>query len=126
MRLTPGRLGGPVPLLLPQPAEFCKEMAQNGWYVRPSTQSGAPIPNEEGERESGMTVVIITRRNVGRVTRWRGERSGTHTYLQAMLDGEWCQVVVTRSDPACLPPRSVRSKVGEYIWFPSRRGPGSG
>ena len=51
-----------------------------------------------------MNVVIIPRENVGRVTRWRGERSGTHTYLQALLDGEWCQVVVTRSDPMCLPP----------------------
>ncbi len=47
MRLTPGRLGGPVPLLLPQPAEFCKEMVQNGWHVRPSTQSGMRFPDEE-------------------------------------------------------------------------------
>jgi hypothetical protein len=65
-----------------------------------------------------MNVVIITPANVGRVTRWRGERSGTRTYLQALLDGEWCQVVVTRSDPACLPPRSLRLKAGEYTWSP--------
>ncbi len=70
-----------------------------------------------------MNVVIITRENVGRVTRWRGERSGTHTYLHAFLDGEWCQVVVTRSDPGCLPPRSLRVKVGEYIWSPTRQSP---
>ncbi len=68
-----------------------------------------------------MQVVIITKENVGRVTRWRGERSGTHTYLHALIDGEWCQVVVTRSDPASLPPRSLRLKVGEYIWRPGRR-----
>ena len=73
-----------------------------------------------------MNVVIITRENVGRVTRWRGERGGTHTYLQALLDGEWCQVVVTRSDPACLPPRSLRMKVGEYVWSPARKKPDTG
>jgi hypothetical protein len=67
-----------------------------------------------------MKVVIVNRENVGRVSRWRGERSGTHTYLQALLDGEWCQVVVTRSDPACLPPRSLRLKAGEYVWRPPR------
>ena len=65
-----------------------------------------------------MKVVIITRANAGHVARWRGEREGTHTYLQAFLDGEWCQVVVTRSDPACLPPRSLRMKTGEYAWHP--------
>ena len=63
-------------------------------------------------------MIIITRDNVSQVTRWRGERSGTHTYLQALLGGEWCQVVVTRSDPAYLPPRSLRLKVGEYVWRP--------
>jgi hypothetical protein len=72
-----------------------------------------------------MKVVIITRGNVGHVVRWRGEREGTHTYLQAFLDGQWCQVVVTRSDPACLPPRSLRLKAGEYNWHP-RGTPGSG
>jgi len=45
-----------------------------------------------------MNVVIITPENVGRVRGWRGERSGTHTYLQALLDEEWCQVVVMRWD----------------------------
>lgn len=65
-----------------------------------------------------MKVVIITRANAGQVARWRGEREGTHTYLQAFLDGEWCQVVVTRSDPACLPPRSLRMRAGEYVWHP--------
>jgi hypothetical protein len=69
----------------------------------------------------GMKVVTITRENVGRVARWRGERSGTHTYLQALIDGEWCQVVVTRSEPECLPPRSLRVKAGEYMWRPGRR-----
>lgn len=68
-----------------------------------------------------MDVVAITRVNVGRVSRWRGERSATHMYLQAMIGGEWCQVVVTRSDPACLPPRSLRTKVGEFTWRPGRR-----
>jgi hypothetical protein len=65
-----------------------------------------------------MKVVIITRENAGQVARWRGEREGTHTYLQVFLDGEWCQVVVTRSDPACLPPRSLRMRAGEYVWHP--------
>ncbi len=65
-----------------------------------------------------MNVVIINKDNIQRVARWRGERSGTHTYLQALLNGEWCQVVVTRSDPACLPPRSLRLKAGEYVWHP--------
>ena len=73
-----------------------------------------------------MNVVIITRANVGRVTRWRGERSGTHTYLQALLDEEWCQVVVTRSDPPCLPPRSLRLKVGEYMWSAPKGNPDAG
>ncbi len=68
-----------------------------------------------------MNVVVITRDNVGRVTRWRGERNGTHTYLHALLEGEWCQVIVTRSDPGCLPPRSLRMKASEYVWQPSRR-----
>jgi hypothetical protein len=47
MRLAPGRPGSPVPLLLPQPAKFCKEMAQKGWHVRPSTESGTRFPDEE-------------------------------------------------------------------------------
>jgi hypothetical protein len=68
-----------------------------------------------------MKVVTITRENVGRVTRWRGERSGTHTYLQVLIDGEWCQVVITRSEPGCLPPRSLRFRAGEYTWRPGRR-----
>lgn len=65
-----------------------------------------------------MKVVTVTRENVGRVARWRGERSGTRSYLQALIDGEWCQVVETRSDPGCLPPRSLRSRSGEYVWQP--------
>jgi hypothetical protein len=65
-----------------------------------------------------MKVITVTRKNVGQVARWRGERSGTHTYLQALVGGEWCQVVVTRSDPSCLPPRSLRLKAGEYVWLP--------
>jgi hypothetical protein len=66
-------------------------------------------------------VVAITRANVGHVQRWRGVRSGVRTYLQALVDGEWCQVVETRSDPECLPPRSQRLRAGEYAWAPSRR-----
>jgi hypothetical protein len=66
-------------------------------------------------------VVAITRANVGRVQRWRGVRSGVRTYLQALVDGEWCQVVETRSDPEYLPPRSQRLRAGEYAWAPSRR-----
>ena len=66
-----------------------------------------------------MNVVTITPANVGRVARWRGERSGTRTYLQALIDGEWCQVIETRSDPGCLPPRRLRRKAGEYAWSPS-------
>jgi hypothetical protein len=66
-----------------------------------------------------MNVVMITLANVGRVARWRGERSGTRTYLQALIDGDWCQVVETRSDPECLPPRRLRRKAGEYVWSPS-------
>lgn len=65
-----------------------------------------------------MKVVTITRANVERVSRWRGERSGTRTYLQALIGGDWCQVVETRSDPGCLPPRSLRKKAGEYVWIP--------
>ncbi len=66
-----------------------------------------------------MRVVLITRANVGRVTRWRGERSGTRTYLQALIEGEWCQVVETRSDPDCLPPRRLRLQAGDFAWRPS-------
>ncbi len=66
-------------------------------------------------------VVTITRANVGRVQRWRGVRSGIRTYLHALVDGEWCQVVETHSDPECLPPRSQRLRAGEYTWTPSRR-----
>ncbi len=63
-----------------------------------------------------MRVVAVTRANIGRVERWRGVRSGIRTYLQALLDGEWVQVVETRSDPDCLPPRALRLKSGEYTW----------
>ena len=66
-------------------------------------------------------VVAITRTNVARVRRWRGVRSGTRTYLQALVEGEWCQVVETRSDPDCLPPRTLRLKTGEYTWAPADR-----
>jgi hypothetical protein len=65
-----------------------------------------------------MRVVAVTRANVARVTRWRGERSGTRTYLQALIEGEWCQVVETRSDPGCLPPRRIRLRGGEFEWWP--------
>lgn len=65
-----------------------------------------------------MNVVTITRENVGRVTRWRGQRSGIRTFLQALIDAEWCQVVETRSDPGCLPPRRLRLRAGEYEWSP--------
>jgi hypothetical protein len=71
-----------------------------------------------------MNVVTITRTNVGLVARWRGERSGTRTYLQALIGGEWCQVVETRSDPGCLPPRRLRRKAGEYAWSPPRMSAG--
>ena len=66
-------------------------------------------------------VVAITRTNVARVRRWRGVRSGTRTYLQVLVEGEWCQVVETRSDPECLPPRTQRRKAGEYAWAPAGR-----
>ncbi|HSB77888.1 MAG TPA: hypothetical protein VLM91_03815 [Candidatus Methylomirabilis sp.] len=71
-----------------------------------------------------MNVVAITPANVGRVARWRGERSGTRTYLQALMDGEWCQVVETRSDPECLPPRRLRRMAGEFVWSPKRMSSG--
>ncbi|MCK7480002.1 MAG: hypothetical protein M0C28_23995 [Candidatus Moduliflexus flocculans] len=73
------------------------------------------------DAEGPTRVVVITRANVGRVQRWRGVRSGIRTYLQARVDGEWCQVVETRSDPECLPPRMQRLRAGEYTWTPSRR-----
>lgn len=73
------------------------------------------------DAEGPTRVVAITRANVGRVQRWRGVRSGIRTYLQARVDGEWCQVVETRSDPECLPPRTQRLRAGEYTWAPSRR-----
>ena len=63
-------------------------------------------------------VVAITQANVGRVTRWRGVRSGIRTYLQALVDGAWCQVVETRSDPDYLPPRAMRHRAGEFAWAP--------
>lgn len=69
-----------------------------------------------------MKVVAVTRENVGRVARWRGERSGTRTYLQALIADEWCQVVETRSDPACLPPRRLRLRGGEFAWSPRAGG----
>jgi hypothetical protein len=68
-----------------------------------------------------MRVVAITRENVGLVARWRGERSGIRIFLQAEIDGEWCQVVETRSDPGCLPPRGLRLRAGEYVWAPASR-----
>ena len=68
-----------------------------------------------------MKVVAITSRNVGSVTRWRGTRSGVRTFLHAFIEGEWCQVVETRSDPECLPPRALRRKAGEYPWSPAGR-----
>jgi len=37
------------------------------------------------------------------------------------VDGEWCQVVETRSDPECLPPRRQRLRAGEYTWAPPRQ-----
>ena len=73
------------------------------------------------DAEAPTRVVAITRANVGRVQRWRGVRSGVRTYLQALVDGEWCQVVETRSDPECLPPRTQRLRAGEYAWTPLRR-----
>ncbi len=66
-------------------------------------------------------VVAITRANIERVARWRGVRSGIRTYLHALIDGEWRQVVETRSDPACLPPRAMRLRAGEYTWRPPGR-----
>ncbi len=71
--------------------------------------------------EAPTRVVAITRANVGSVRRWRGVRSGIRTYLQVLVDREWCQVVETRSDPDCLPPRSLRLKAGEYAWAPAAR-----
>lgn len=68
--------------------------------------------------EGPARVVAVTRANFGRVERWRGVRSGIRTYLQALLDGEWVQVVETRSDPDCLPPRALRRTSGEYAWTP--------
>ena len=64
-------------------------------------------------------VVAVTRANAGRVVRWRGVRSGIRTYLQALVDGEWRQVVETRSDPECLPPRALRLRAGEFAWTPA-------
>lgn len=74
-----------------------------------------------GDATAPARVVAITRANVGRVERWRGVRSGIRIYLQALIDGEWWQVVETRSDPECLPPRSQRLRGGAYAWTPSRR-----
>ncbi len=65
-------------------------------------------------------VVVITQANVGKVTRWRGVRSGIRTFLEAAIDGAWFQVVETRSDPECLPPRALRRKSGEFTWSPRR------
>lgn len=81
--------------------------------------AGVPASQHPG---IAMQVVAITRENIGKVVRWRIERSGTHSYLHAFMDGEWCQVVVTRSDPACIPPRQLRHRAGEFTWHPG--GPG--
>ena len=73
-----------------------------------------------------MKVVAVTRENFGAVARWRGTRSGIRTFLHVLIEGEWCQVVETRSDPGCLPPRGLRRKTGEYVWNPTgRRGVGN-
>ena len=69
---------------------------------------------------SPSPVIVITLANVGKVTRWRGIRNGTRTFLEAAIDGAWFQVVETRSDPGCLPPRAMRRRAGEYIWSPRR------
>lgn len=63
-------------------------------------------------------VVALTKENIGRVVRWRVDRDGTHDYLQALIDDEWCQVIITRSDPACIPPRALRHRPGEFAWRP--------
>jgi hypothetical protein len=65
-------------------------------------------------------VVILTAENMGRVERWRVDRQGTLNFLHAYLDGDWYQVVVTRSDPACIPPRALRMRPGEFTWRPRR------
>ena len=70
-----------------------------------------------------VRVLAVTRANAGRVVRWRGVRSGIRTYLQALVDGAWVQVVETRSDPDCLPPRALRRTSGEYAWSPGDRRP---
>ena len=70
------------------------------------------------EFDGPARVVAITRSQVGRVARWRGVKSGVRTYLHALVDGEWCQVIETRSDPECLPPRARRLRAGEYVWRP--------
>lgn len=75
------------------------------------------------DAEPAPPVVAITQANVARVTRWRGVRSGIRTYLQAWVDGVWCQVVETRSDPDCLPPRAMRHRAGEFAWAPRRAVP---
>lgn len=68
----------------------------------------------------GTRVVILTLENIGRVERWRVDRQGTLNFLHAFLDGDWYQVVVTRSDPACIPPRALRMRPGEFTWRPRR------
>ncbi len=73
-----------------------------------------------GAPAESSPVVVITRANVGKVTRWRGIRSGIRTFLEAAIDGAWFQVVETRSDPECLPPRAMRRRAGEYVWTPRR------
>ncbi len=65
-------------------------------------------------------VVILTGENIGRVERWRVDRQGTLNFLHAYLGGAWYQVVVTRSDPACIPPRALRMRPGEFTWRPRR------
>ena len=71
--------------------------------------------------EESTRVVAVTRANAGRVVRWRGVRSGIRTYLQALVEGEWRQVIETRSDPEYLPPRALRLRAGEYVWTPAGR-----
>jgi hypothetical protein len=70
--------------------------------------------------EEPIPVIAVTAANVGRVERWRGVRSGVRTYLEAFVGGGWRQVVETRSDPGCLPPRGLRLRAVEYVWSPPR------
>jgi hypothetical protein len=77
-------------------------------------------PGEWGSAVDEPRIVVVMPENIGQVERWRVDRQGTLNFLHAFLAGAWYQVVITRSDPGCIPPRALRMRPGEFAWQPRR------